>query len=180
MSNKVENNPNIRRTCVNSLMMGHGRRGRWKGYTMHNRYIHINPNSSLATGPRIFSNLNYHARLVPLWKLTFLSNKYKWERQGCVFVVLKLQGLNLNANPGLSFAGKISHRDAKHTIYKWSLLALHLSGEQGWPHVPGAQSYTPHQKLPFLSINISLLLILLKCGDSKNYTILSFYCIFQP
>ena len=36
--------------------------------------------SSLATGPRLFSTLNYHARLGPLWQITLLSNKHKWER----------------------------------------------------------------------------------------------------
>ena len=69
----------------------------------------------------------------------------------------KTQGLNINENPGFYFAGKLYHRDAKKTICKGSLLALHLSGAQGWPHGPGAQSYTPHHKLPFLSFNISLL-----------------------
>ena len=94
-------------------------------------------------------------------------------------VVLKLQGLNVNANPGISFAGKLYHRDRKHTICKGSFLALHFSGEKGWPHGTGDKSYTPHHKLPFLSLNISLLLKLLKCGDSKKFTIFSLSWIFQ-
>ena len=95
-------------------------------------------------------------------------------------MVLTLQGLNLNENPVLSFAVKLSQRDAKHIIRKGILISLHLSGTQGWPHGPGYQPYTPHHKLPFLSINISLILKLLKCDDSKNYNILSFSWIFQP
>ena len=87
---------------------------------------------------------------------------------------------NINANPGLSFSGKLSHRDANHNIFKGVLIELHLSGYQGWTHGPGSQSYTPRHKLPFLSLNISLLLKLLKCGYSKNYSILSFSWIFQP
>ena len=56
-----------------------------------------------------FLNSNYHASLGPLWQLTLLSNKQKWERKDCVFDAKKPQGLNLNANPGLSFPVKLSH-----------------------------------------------------------------------
>ena len=59
----------------------------------------------------IFNSNYYHARLVTPWQLTLLSNKHKWERQGCVCGAKKLQGLNLDTNPGLYFAGKLSHRD---------------------------------------------------------------------
>ena len=75
----------------------------------------------------------------------------------CVCGAKKLQGLNLNANPGLSFAGKLSHWDANQTIYKRGFISLHISGEQGCPYGPGTQSYTPHHKLRFLSFSISLL-----------------------
>ena len=75
----------------------------------------------------------------------------------CVCGAKKLQGLNINSKPGLSFAGKISHQDAKQTICKSSFLELHLSGAQGWPHGPGAQSYTPNHKITFLSFKKTLL-----------------------
>ena len=124
--------------------------------------------SILATWPRLLSAPNCHARLGPLWKLTFLSNKHKWERRGCVYVVLKIAGFKSQCKPRAFLCIKLYLRDAKHNICKGSLLALYLSGAKGWPHGPGAQYYMTHHKLPFLSLNISLLLILLKCGDSKT------------
>ena len=42
---------------------------------------------------------NYHARLGPLWKLTSLTNKHIWERQGFVCVVLLIAGFKSQYKP---------------------------------------------------------------------------------
>ena len=44
-------------------------------------------------------NSNYHASLGPLWQLNLLSNKHKWEMQGCVYVVLKFSGFKYQCKP---------------------------------------------------------------------------------
>ena len=44
-------------------------------------------------------NYNYHARLDPLLQLNLLSNKHKWERKGCVCVVLKITGFKSQCKP---------------------------------------------------------------------------------
>ena len=74
-----------------------------------------------------------------------------------LFVVLKTTGFKYQRKPKAFLLGKLSHRDANQPICKYSLLEIHLSKAQGWPHRPGAQSYTPHQKLTLFTLNTSLL-----------------------
>ena len=94
--------------------------------------------------------------LVPLKQLIVLSKNINGKGK-VVCGALKLQGLNLNVNPGIYFAEKLSHLDAKQTIRKWGMIELHHSVERVWPHGPDSQSYTPHHKLMFHTFNISLL-----------------------
>ena len=51
----------------------------------------------------------------------------------------KSQDLNLNTNPKISFAWKLSHWEVNQTIHKGSFLALHHNGARGWSHITGAQ-----------------------------------------
>ena len=64
--------------------------------------------SSLTTGPRIFSTQTTMQGWVLFDKLTLLSNKHNWEKQG-VCGAKTLQVLNLNRNPKLYFAVKLYH-----------------------------------------------------------------------
>ena len=76
--------------------------------------------------------------------------------KGKLCVLLKsAQVLNLNTNQKLSFAVKLSHRATDQPICKWSLIAVHNSAARGWPHKPGVQYCTTHNKILFLNLYTS-------------------------
>ena len=124
-------------------------------------------------------NSNYHARLGYIWQLTLLSKKNGKGKIVCG--AKKSQDLNLNANPGFSFAGKISNRGANKTICKGSLLALHHIGAWGG-HMDQVHNPTRPTAKFRSSLSISHYSKLLKRGDSKIYHILlllDFSAIYQ-
>ena len=150
---------NTRLVCASSRRMDGLRRSR----APLAKYVSGQVTSRLSTA-QIKSNRwtsallssNYHARLGPIWQLNLLSKNINGKGK-VVCGAKKLQGLNLNANPKLSFIGKLSHWDVNQPICKGGLISLYQSGAPGCPHGPDAQSYTPHHKMPFITINNSLL-----------------------
>ena len=111
--------------------------------------------------------------------INFLSKKKK-ERHSSVCVVLKIAGFKSQCKPRDFLCRKTLPQGCKayHLQRGFAITPPHWGASIAtWTRCP---IHTHHHKLPFLSLNISLLLKLLKCGDSKNYTILFLYWIFQP
>ena len=97
--------------------------------------------------------------------------------KGKLCVLLKsAQVLNLNTNQKLSFAVKLSHRDKNQPICKWSLIAVHNSEARGWPHGPGVQYYTTHNKILFLNLYTSPIKLMNVVIQDNTVSLFSWTC----